>query len=76
MLHLVRAEHGTYNKLLPTARSLKTDNHPVPYHIEEQTQQRDGIAVESWSERRELNPYGRLGSPIPNRFTHYALRKP
>jgi hypothetical protein len=25
------------------------------------------------SERQELNPYGRLGRPIPNNFTHYAL---
>jgi len=29
----------------------------------------------NWSERRELNPCGRPGSPIPNRFTHYALRR-
>jgi hypothetical protein len=28
-----------------------------------------------WPERRELNPHGRLVSPIPNRFTHYALRR-
>lgn len=30
--------------------------------------------AENWPERRELNPFGRLGSPIPNRFTHYAFR--
>jgi hypothetical protein len=29
---------------------------------------------QTWPERRELNPYGRPCSPIPNRFTHYALR--